>query len=34
MTPAIADDLLMLLDDLGMGRVQCPDLLGKQTLLM
>jgi len=27
-TPAIADDLLMLLDDLGMGRVQCPDLMG------
>jgi hypothetical protein len=27
-TPPIADDLLMICDDIGMGRVQVPDLLG------
>ena len=28
MSPGIANDLLMLCDDIGMGRVQRPDLLG------
>lgn len=33
MSPGIANDLLMLCDDIGMGRVQRPDLLGEYLTL-
>ena len=33
LTPGIANDLLMACDDIGMGRVQRPDLLGKYSRL-
>ena len=32
MTPGIANDLLVACDDIGMGRYQRPDLLGKYRL--
>lgn len=31
---SVANDLLMMCDDIGMGRVQRPDLVGKQSKAM